>query len=217
MFYNRGVAYGNKGEYDRAIQDYNEAIRINPGYADAFNNRGNAYADKGEYDRAIQDYDEVIRINPEDAVAFIARGLAYWYKGEYDHSILDCDEAIRIDPSSTEAHFNKGLAYAGKGENILAIENFDNAVRLSPDYYARTYIDNNQIALFQRTVKIALDALGEFISGTDNYDTATKEYYKGVWWLFSNNQVRARRCFDKAKELGYEDAAKIDQHLGNLK
>ena len=182
-----------------------------------FSNRGNTYRNKGEYDRAIQDCTEAIRINPGYDYAFIARGLAYWYIGEYDHSILDCDEAIRIDPSSTEAHFNKGLAYAGRGENILAIENFDNAVRLSPDYYTRTYIDNNQISLFQRTVKIALDALGEFISDTDNCDTATKEYYKGVWWLFSNNQVQARRCFIKAKELGYEDVAKIDQHLGNLK
>ena len=54
------------------------------------------------------------------------------------------------------------------------------------------------------------------ISDTDNYDTATKEYYKGVRFLFWNNRVRARRnASTRRKELGYADAyAKIDQHLG---
>lgn len=99
----------------------------------------------------------------------------------------------------------------------MAIENFDNAVRLSLDHYERIYIDNNRISLYQETVKVAIEALGEFISDTDNCDTATKEYYKGVQFLYLNNQVRARRCFDKAKELGYKDVAKVDQHLGNLK
>ncbi len=42
-FYDRGIAYHDKGVYDRAIQDYNAAIRLNPNFAYAFNNRGNAY------------------------------------------------------------------------------------------------------------------------------------------------------------------------------
>lgn len=51
-FYDSGIAYRKKGNYDRAIQDYNEAIRLNPNYVDAFNDRGNAYFDKKDYDRA---------------------------------------------------------------------------------------------------------------------------------------------------------------------
>ena len=53
---NRGVAYADKGEYDRAIQDYDEALRLDPSQAVAYNNRGNAYIDKGDFDRAIADY-----------------------------------------------------------------------------------------------------------------------------------------------------------------
>jgi len=40
-FYNRGNAYVRKGQNDRAIQDYDQAIRLNPNFADAFYNRGN--------------------------------------------------------------------------------------------------------------------------------------------------------------------------------
>jgi tetratricopeptide (TPR) repeat protein len=43
---NRGIAYGEKGEYDRAIADYNRAIQLDPKLAFAYNNRGNAYNHK---------------------------------------------------------------------------------------------------------------------------------------------------------------------------
>ena len=60
----RGYAYDDKGEYDRAIQDYGEAIRLNPDFAFAYNNRGIAYRSKGEYDRAIQYFNQVLRLKP---------------------------------------------------------------------------------------------------------------------------------------------------------
>ena len=76
-FYRRGNGYHEKGDYDRAILDYDQAVRLNPSHANAFSNRGVAYARKGDYDRAIQDYDEAIRLNPNHADAFSNRGVAY--------------------------------------------------------------------------------------------------------------------------------------------
>ena len=79
---NRGNAYTGKGEYDRAIQDYDQSIKLNPNYARAFNNRGVAYQKKGEYDRAIKDFDESIRLKPDYDNAFANRAEAYLNKGE---------------------------------------------------------------------------------------------------------------------------------------
>ena len=55
--------------YDRAIQDYDRAIELDPNNAGAFNNRGNAYRDKEMYERAMQDYDRALQIDPNHARA----------------------------------------------------------------------------------------------------------------------------------------------------
>src|ERR1700687_2230729 len=68
-FQNRGTAYLGKGDNDRAIEDYDQAIRLDPNYANAFNSRGVAYQNKGDNARAIQDYDQAIRLDPDDANA----------------------------------------------------------------------------------------------------------------------------------------------------
>jgi tetratricopeptide (TPR) repeat protein len=65
----RGDAYFKKHDYDRAIADYGDAIRLLPKYAAASNNRGLAYYNMRDYDLAIADFDEAIRLDPKDAVA----------------------------------------------------------------------------------------------------------------------------------------------------
>src|ERR1700722_760687 len=72
-FVSRGFAYNNKGDYDRAITDMNEAIRLDPKNPSPFNNSGFAYAEKRDYDRAIAGYSEAIRLNPKFALALINR------------------------------------------------------------------------------------------------------------------------------------------------
>ena len=100
---NRGLAYYNKGQYDRAIADYTKAIQINPKRASAYNRRGVAYAKKGQYDSAIADYTKAIQINPNYAFAYNDRGVAYAKKGQYDRAIDDYTKALSINPSLAEA------------------------------------------------------------------------------------------------------------------
>ena len=79
---NRGNAYHGKGDRDRAIADYSEAIRVDPKHPTSYNYRGNSYFEKGNYDSAIADYTEAIRLNPKYATAHHNRGLGYYRKGD---------------------------------------------------------------------------------------------------------------------------------------
>jgi len=136
---NRGLAYRDKGELDRAIADFNEAIRLDPEFALAYNNRGLAYRDKGEFDRAIADFNEAIRINPLPASTthvnvFSNRGLAYRDKGDLDRAIADFNEAIRLEPKFAVAFNSRGFTYDRKGERDRAIADYTEAIRLDPKF-----------------------------------------------------------------------------------
>jgi len=63
----RGRAYFARGAYDRAIRDFDEAIKLSPGFTEVYSARGAAYVRKGEHDRAIQDLNEAVRQNPDFA------------------------------------------------------------------------------------------------------------------------------------------------------
>ena len=97
-FNTRGIAYQNKGQYDRAIRDYNEAIRFKPDFAIAFYNRGDAYKNKGQYDRAIRDYSKAIRLKPNVANFYGNRGNTYGLLGQRAKAIADYRKAIELRP-----------------------------------------------------------------------------------------------------------------------
>ncbi len=106
----RGEGWLQKGEPDKAIQDFNECIRLHPTASSAFHSRGLAWCDKQEYDKAIKDFDAAICLASKNANAFISRGIACWYKKEYDEAIQDYDQAIRLDPKNALAQFNRSVA-----------------------------------------------------------------------------------------------------------
>jgi tetratricopeptide (TPR) repeat protein len=130
---NRGNAYYYKGQYDRAIEDYNNAIELNPNYTHAYYNRGLAYYQKVQYDRAIEDYNNAIELNPNYTHAYNNRGNAYYQKVQYDRAIEDYDKAIELNPNYTYAYNNRGNAYYGKGQYDRAIEDCNKVIQFDPN------------------------------------------------------------------------------------
>jgi tetratricopeptide (TPR) repeat protein len=119
----RGRAYFAKGDPDRALADFDEAIRREPHDRHARQCRGRAYFARRNYDLAIADYDEVIRRQPTSgplakygAETFVLRGLAYAETGRYDLAVADYDAAIKIDPGAALAFDLRAAAIARKSE-----------------------------------------------------------------------------------------------------
>ena len=91
-------AYRNKGDYDKAIADYTEAIRLDPKYAVAYYSRGCDLPEQGRLRQGDCRLHRAIRLDPKLATAYCNRGVAYWNKGDYDKAIADYTDAIRLDP-----------------------------------------------------------------------------------------------------------------------
>jgi tetratricopeptide (TPR) repeat protein len=100
---NRAYGFQLRKDYESAIGDANEAIRLDPGSFDAYNNRANAYQGRGELDRAFADYNQALRINPSYAIGYRNRGLLYEKRGERDRAIADFRQALRVDPNYRSA------------------------------------------------------------------------------------------------------------------
>jgi tetratricopeptide (TPR) repeat protein len=132
--YSRGIAAYINQDYDRAIAECSESIRIMPGYVFAYTCRANSYNEKGDNDRAIADLSEAIRIKPQYAIALRNRGLRYYDKRDYNRAIADYTEAIRINPGFTAAFGSRGQAYRSKGDYDSALADLAEAVRLDPRY-----------------------------------------------------------------------------------
>jgi tetratricopeptide (TPR) repeat protein len=133
----RGEAHRYKREYQQAVEDYSEAIRINPKDLQSYLDRGTAYARLEDHDRAIADFSMVIRVDKAADQTRVYRALqyradSYKEKKDYDRAIADYSEDIRLRPSTHESRFYRAMIYHyDKGEHARAIADLNEAIRLA--------------------------------------------------------------------------------------
>ena len=85
---NRANAFDDKGDYARALEDFDRAVAINPQDADAFNSRGTTYTGLGRHESAIQDFDKAIQLNPSSPMAFSNRCFARAVLGQLEEALV---------------------------------------------------------------------------------------------------------------------------------
>ena len=167
---NRGVGYYSKGDYDRAIQDTDQAIRLNPNEPSFYYTSGLAYKKKGDFDRAIQDFNEAIHLDPNFERAYYDRGNAYIDKDEYDRAIQDFNEAVSLNPNNANNYNNRGVANLRKGDYGAAINDDNQAIHLNSNDLT-TYL-NRGVAYFAESNLTAAIADFEYTIATAPSSTA---------------------------------------------
>ena len=133
LAWRRGNGFWVKDDKTRALDEYNEALRLSPGNDQFHKMRGDLYAAMARPDDAIADFDEAVRINPGYSNAFFSRGNAYSEKRDDDKAIESFDEAIRLDSRFSGALNNRGLVYIRRDKLDLALADFSAAIEAKPD------------------------------------------------------------------------------------
>lgn len=139
----QGYALYRKGEYDRAIADYDEVIRREPYQTWIYPVRGMAYDAMGDHQRALQDLYYAVEIgNWTDGNLYNLLGIEYRHNGYYGQAILAFDYAlylfaIGVDNPGPERHArwlnNRGMAELGYGDVTGANADFAEAKQIDPE------------------------------------------------------------------------------------
>ena len=151
--YNEAIRDGsnkllNLSDYQGAIKDFDEAIRLEPQNAVAYFNRGTAYLYQGiedlaseKFEHAIEafievvaDYDEAIRLDPEYADAYGSRGVAFVYLEKYERAIEDYTEAIRFEPQTAELYAARAVLHHELGAPQQSMQDWETACELDKQY-----------------------------------------------------------------------------------
>jgi tetratricopeptide (TPR) repeat protein len=199
MQYNtNGVNALNRRDYDKAIADFNMAIRIDPNYLMAYANRAAAYNGKGDYDKAIADYTQAIQLEPNNATAYNNRAAIYNGKGDYDKAIADANQAIRLNPNLSAAYANRAEAYHDKGDYDKAIADYTQAIQLNPNVIVAY---NNRAAAYndKGDYDKAIADANQAIRLDPNYANAYR--HRGFAYMQKGNFSQAREDTNKALQL----------------
>jgi tetratricopeptide (TPR) repeat protein len=138
-FVGRGLAWRYKGELERAIADFDQAIGLDPSNADAYYTRGQTRMARGDINRGVADFSAGVRVNPKVGYNAYMR-FASWYddnmravaidKNALERAIAEFSELIRRDPNDIAAYYSRGFAWYVMGEKDRATTDVGAAVRL---------------------------------------------------------------------------------------
>jgi tetratricopeptide (TPR) repeat protein len=222
-FWDRGEIYRTIGDFDHAIEDFNQAIKLDPKYALAYQRRSRAYYGKHEYDRAMADIEKALKLDPQDWGTIMDRGLVYEAKGDVGRAFADYDQAIRLAPNSASvAYVNRGHLYAERGDYESAIADYNQAINISPNNstaynnrgasyesrgnYDRAIADLTQAITINAKYAVAYRNRGLAYSIKGEHDRAIADFEAAIR-LDPTDQL-ARQDLERAKAAGAAHPAK---------
>jgi arylsulfatase A-like enzyme/Flp pilus assembly protein TadD len=127
-----GVAYSQKGDFEKSLDFYQKALSLDDDYPKAFNNLGSAYLsiflktkDPIACQKSIENFKKAIELDPDYASAYNGLGAAYLQAGNLEGAVSCLEKALSLNPDTGQATYNLGLAYMAKGDNSRALDYFN--------------------------------------------------------------------------------------------
>lgn len=201
------------GSFQKAIDHFNQFIKLNPSLSIGYQNRGATLYQTGKLKEAIEDYDEAIRLDPTCAELYQMRAIAFIFLSALNEGEENCDlieaetnllHALEIDPNDVKIYQNLATCYSLSGNSDAAIECYEKALKLKPAKDHPHLLKNLALIYFER---------GENKKALVNCEKAIqlgckdrKMYLIQGHCLFESNQFKqAIQKYDLAVNLGCDD------------
>lgn len=205
-YFSMGYTYKLVGNYDLAIQNYNDAIRIQPSSL-YYYNRASAYSMIYNYNFAIRDCDSVLKLQPENIETLILRAQLFDQLNQDLDAISDYKKVMKLGYNPPKLYFDIGRIYESinQQDSALVYYNLDILKDTSESY---TYIRIAEIYETRSNFNKALSVYNQCILTFPSYNYA---YYKRGFIKIHYLSDKKEGCSDmsEAYRLGFE-AAKLE-------
>jgi tetratricopeptide (TPR) repeat protein len=199
---NLGIALEERGRRAEALEQYREALNIEPNRAQAHNNLANVLDELGQTNEALAEYRAALRLNPNAPLAHLNLGTLLVKLGQFDEAMGHYAEAARLTPDDPRPHYLTGKACLRRGASAGAVAHFREALRRDAnDAQTLTLLarvlasDNNPqvrngmeaVGLAERAnlltsgeVPVVLDVLAMAYAETGRFDDAQQAVRKAI-------------------------------------
>lgn len=191
-----GDAHYGKDEYEKAIEAYNEAIKVSPQNLYALSQRATCLEELGKIAEAEKGYDEIVRIAPGDANAWFDLSCFYSRNNDHKKALESINEALRLDPDNDLLLYLRSSFHSSLGKHEKAIEDYDKLLQIDPEdpgvllergetyrqlgEYDKAIIDLSEcVGLYPDSIEAHLH-LGNVYYDQGEYDKALELYSKAL-------------------------------------
>jgi tetratricopeptide (TPR) repeat protein len=196
----RGLAYGGKKDYARALADVSKAIELDSSAPTGFAVRCNIQLEKKAYDKALADCNKAIELGLANATSYALRGTAHLALKAFNLAIADFDKAIAMGASGSQVTFNRGLSHLNSKNYSQATSDFRKVIEVDPGHrgaiLALTLLTQParsntpmQVSVVRNADPKCGDQCAEWISAQGQIDGSTPERFRAVLKSIGNRRL----------------------------
>jgi tetratricopeptide (TPR) repeat protein len=212
------LAYGNKGDPDRAIAGLDKLLQRKQDHYAAYSARAGYHVKTGAYDAVVIDATEMIRLQPADAEGYRNRAAAYYHKADFERAIADGNEVIRLSPDSAADYAARGAALYCQKQYDPAIADFDKAMQLRMDDWPSRSLKARALLGLGKTdeARAEIDAGLRMGTGRDRFLSARGElaYTQGEYARALDDYTEAMRLAQGILPADYAGRGGAYEKLG---
>jgi tetratricopeptide (TPR) repeat protein len=199
----RGNAFLKAGDHVSAIEQFSEAIRLNPRCAGAHNNRAAARWELGDHDAAIKDLSEALQIDPHNALALFNRSVMWSHVGNLSDALNDLSDLISVSRKDTEVIAFRGYLYMQQRNFDAAIADYTDVIRMNRGD-SSTFVNRGYAWWMKGDVDAAIADCTQAISLNPKDSSAYA--YRGLYRSQGGEYAAAAEDFNEALRLNPSDS-----------
>lgn len=214
-----GIALGEKKEYDKALIEFNIALKLKlskPFQSILYYNKGLIYQEKELFKQALANYSRSIKLNNEYTRAYVNRAYVFAELKQYKKAINDINIAISQFPNYPYSYASRARYYAKLKQYSNAMQDINHAIKLNSNKFG-LYLNRGIFLFEQRKYKKAEKDFKKVNELKEKFPNSYLFLAK-IYAHYKNNE-KALEYFEKAVNYGVKNKARIekDPYFKNLR